>query len=90
MSLLRRIKITWARSIAVTACLVALAAYAAVAPPRSHADDEMVLEGGGKCECIKNGQVTTEGGCVGGQTCSCIHGEPANTCTSCQWNSGCS
>jgi len=93
MNLPQKLRMTFARALATGACLVALVAYIALAPPRSRADDDFCLEGSGgcgACECVKNGQTTTEGGCVGGQTCQCIHGTPANTCTSCVWNSGCS
>ncbi len=74
-------RITFTRIIATIACLVALVAYAAYSPAPAYACEE----GGCACECVKNGKKTSEGGCSGGQLCSCIH---FDTGCSCSWGPG--
>jgi len=90
MSLPSKGKPTWTRIIALAACLIALATYSAFSPAPSRASIEPFYcsEAGCKCECTKDGKKTTEGGCVGNQTCQCMHGD--NGCYNCGWTPGCS
>jgi hypothetical protein len=86
MSLPRRVKLTLSRIIATGACLTALVAYSAFSPAVSYADP-LCAEGGCACECKFGGGTYSEGACLNGKSCACIHGD--NGCSNCVWSCCC-
>jgi hypothetical protein len=72
-------RLTFTRIVATVACLIALVAYTAYSPVPAYAC------AGDCCECVKDGKKTSEGGCSGGQLCSCIHFDDG---CSCSWTAG--
>jgi hypothetical protein len=71
MSLPRR-RMTWARVIAASACLTALAVYSVFSPPASRADIEPLCDVG-CCQCSYGTGTYTEGACHHGSSCTCEH-----------------
>lgn len=74
-------RITFTRIVATVACLIALVAYTAYSPVPAYACADADC-----CQCTKDGKSTSEGGCSGGQLCSCIHFD--NGACSCSWGDG--
>ncbi len=88
MSPTPRGKLALSRIIATAACLLAFAAYSAFSPAVSLADVAPICaEGGCACQCKYGSGVYTEGACVGGRSCACVHGD--NGCSNCVWSCCC-